>query len=212
MRDTRARDAGLEPEFWTAEGELKARLRQQEATGRLGLAALTGVSLAGLMDEAVNLVAGVLAVEYCKILEIVPDGATLFLRAVVGWKEGLVGRATVGTNLQSQAGYALISAEPVVVEDLRTENRFEDTALLREHGVVSGLSTTIRVGGHAYGVLSAHQEQKAVHGGRNPVPAGGLRGSRRGDRAQTREARQGEPPRRKHRVGRRRRETFLLPG
>lgn len=160
MSDTRSRGAGVEPEFWTAEEELRARVRQQEATGRLGLAALSGMSLAGLRDEAVNVVAAVLEVEYCKILELMPDGNTLLLRAGVGWKDGLVGRATVGTNLRSQAGYALISADPVVVEDLRTENRFADAELLLEHGVVSGLSTTIHVGGRAYGVLSAHARDR----------------------------------------------------
>ena len=40
MSDTRSRGAELEPEFWSAEEELRARVRQQEATGRLGLAAL----------------------------------------------------------------------------------------------------------------------------------------------------------------------------
>jgi GAF domain-containing protein len=159
MSDTRSRGAELESEFWSAEEELRARVRQQEATGRLGLAALSGMDLSGLMEEAVHAVAGVLEVGYCKILELMPDGATLLLRAGVGWREGLVGTATVGTNLQSQAGYALISPGPVVVEDLRKENRFEDIDLLQEHGVVSGLSTTIHVGGRAYGVLSAHTKE-----------------------------------------------------
>jgi hypothetical protein len=36
MSDTRSR--GAEQEFWSAEEELRARVRQQEATGRLGLA------------------------------------------------------------------------------------------------------------------------------------------------------------------------------
>ena len=151
---------GVEPELWTAEEELRARLRQQEATGRIGLAALSGMSLTDLMQETVNAVAGVLDVEYCKILELMPEGTTLLLRAGVGWRDGLVGRATVGTNLRSQAGYALISTGPVVVEDLRTENRFEAAALLREHGVLSGLSTAIQVGGRAYGVLGAHTKSK----------------------------------------------------
>jgi len=146
----------------TAEKELRDRVRQQEATGRLGLAALSGMSLSDLMDEAVKVVAGVLAVEYCKILELVPDGTALLLRAGVGWKEGIVGTTTVGTNLQSQAGYALISKEPVMVEDLRSENRFEDEELLREHGVVSGLSTTVHVSGRPYGVLSAHTSRRRV--------------------------------------------------
>ncbi len=118
------------------------------------------MGLAGLMDEAVNVVAAVLEVEYSKLLELMPDGTTLLLRAGVGWREGLVGRATVGTNLRSQAGYALISAGPFVVEDLRTENRFADAELLLEHGVVSGLSTTIHVGGRAYGVPCAHTNKR----------------------------------------------------
>ena len=46
------------------------------------------MSLTGLIDEAVNVVAAVLEVEYCKILELMPDGNTLFLRAGVGWREG----------------------------------------------------------------------------------------------------------------------------
>ena len=151
---------GVELELWTAEEELRARLRQQEATGRIGLAALFGMSLTDLMQETVNTVAGVLDVEYCKILELMPEGTTLLLRAGVGWRDGLVGRATVGTNLRSQAGYALISTGPVVVENLRTENRFEAAALLREHGVMSGLITAIQVGGRAYGVLGAHTKSK----------------------------------------------------
>src|SRR5215207_7783338 len=89
-----------------------------------------------------------------------PDGTKLLLRAGVGWKEGYVGRATVGTNLESQAGYALISGGPVVVEDLRTENRFYGPPLLLEHGVVSGISTIIYVSGHPYGVLGAHTKTK----------------------------------------------------
>jgi GAF domain-containing protein len=67
-----------------------------------------------------------------------------------------VGRATVGTNLESQAGYTLISKGPVIVEDLRDERRFEGPPLLSEHGVVSGISVTVYVHGHAFGVLGAH--------------------------------------------------------
>jgi len=145
-----------------AEEELRARVRQQEATGRLGLVALSGTSLSDLMDEAVDVVAEVLSVEYSKILELVDDGTALLLRAGAGWKEGFVGTTIIGTNLQSQAGYALISAGPVVVEDLRTENRFEDSELLRKHEVVSGLSTTIHVNGRAYGVLSAHTKERRL--------------------------------------------------
>jgi hypothetical protein len=41
------------------------------------------------MEDAVRVIAGVLEVEYCGILELLPDGERLLLRAGVGWKEGL---------------------------------------------------------------------------------------------------------------------------
>ena len=142
------------------EEELRDRVRQQEAVARLGMSALSQSRLPDLMDEAAKTVTEVLAVEYCKLLELTPDGTKLLLRAGVGWETGLVGRATVGTNLESQAGYALISGGPVVVEDLRSERRFHGPALLLEHGVVSGISVIIYANGHPYGVLGAHTRKK----------------------------------------------------
>lgn len=109
----------------TVEEELRVRVRQQEATGRLGMAALSGEDLPALVSRAAETVAAVLSVEYAKVLELLPDGSGLLLSAGVGWREGSVGRATVGANLESQAGYTLISREPVLVEDLRDERRFD---------------------------------------------------------------------------------------
>lgn len=167
MTDSPRYDTGLTPTEQdpdgtpqTAEDELRARVRQQEATGWLGLAALLGTDMAALMDQAAGVIAEVLSVEYSEILELLADGTGLLLRAGVGWSEGLVGQATVGTNLESQAGYTLISRGPVIVEDLREERRFEGPPLLSEHGVVSGISATIYVHGHAYGVLGAHTAKK----------------------------------------------------
>jgi PAS domain S-box-containing protein len=73
-----------------------------------------------------------------------------------------VGRATVNVNRDAQAGYTLLSDEPVVVEDLRYEQRFRGHPLLREHGVVSGMTVIIRPGGRPFGILGAHtRERKA---------------------------------------------------
>jgi GAF domain-containing protein len=144
----------------TPEEELKARVRYQEALVGLGKSALSDANSSDLLDEAARVVAEVLSVEYCKILELSPDGTELLLRAGVGWKERYVGRVTVGANLESQAGYTLISGGPVVVEDLRTEDRFNGPLLLLEHGVVSGISTIIYVNGHPYGVVGAHTKRK----------------------------------------------------
>ncbi len=78
------------------------------------------------------------------------------MRAGLGWKEGLVGHATVGTGMDSQAGFTLNAQNPVVVDDLTKERRFTGPPLLREHDIISGISCTIRDSTGPYGVLGAH--------------------------------------------------------
>ncbi|HEX9872418.1 MAG TPA: PAS domain-containing protein, partial [Candidatus Tectomicrobia bacterium] len=138
------------------EEELKVRARQQAAVAEFGQRALANPPLAELFDETVDLVAHTLAVEYCKVLQLLPDGKALRLQAGVGWKAGLVGHALVDAGADSQAGYSLLTKEPVIVEDLRTETRFRGTRLLHDHNIVSGLDVIIHRGGQPFGILSAH--------------------------------------------------------
>jgi len=122
---------------------LQARVTQQTTIVRFSQYALRGINIDSLMNCAVTLLAKTLDVEYTKVLELLPHGKALLLRAGVGWQVGLVGQATVDTETNSQAGYTLLSQEPIVVEDLRTESRFSAPPLLRDHGVVSGMSVII---------------------------------------------------------------------
>src|SRR5262249_54784575 len=140
-----------------AEELLSRQARAQAAVAALGQKALAVPDLPALMSEAVHTLAGVLGVEYCKLVELLPGDRELLLRAGVGWREGLVGHATGGPGLDAQAGYTLLSGGPVVVEDLGTEARFRAPPLLREHGVVSGMSCRIAgPAGQPYGVLGVH--------------------------------------------------------
>ena len=153
------RTAALESEIVERrriEEEMQARVRQQAAVVQVGQCALGLDDLLALMDEACVVVAETLGVEYCKVLELLPDGSNLLLRAGFGWKEGLVGQEKVSAGTQSQAGYSLLSNQPVIVEDLQTETRFIGPLLLREHGVVSGMSVIIPGRDRPFGVLGAH--------------------------------------------------------
>ena len=137
--------------------ELRHRASQQETIARLGERALTESNLQAFFDDTAVIIAAMLNVEFVKILELVPGDAELLLRAGVGWKPGLVGRAHVTTVRGSQAGYTIAAGGPVVVENLATETRFESPTLLHDHGVVSGLSCPIAGrDGRAYGVVGAH--------------------------------------------------------
>ncbi len=141
---------------------LKIRTRQQETVAHLGLKVLKGGDLTAIMNEAVEAIAKTLNNEFCKVLELLPDGENLLLRAGAGWKEGLVEKATVCTGLDSQAGYTLQSDEPIVVDDLRTEKRFSGPHLLHDHGVVSGMSVIIQGQKGPWGVLGTHSTQHKV--------------------------------------------------
>ena len=143
-----------------AEEELRVRARQQEAIAQLGQQALVGTNLDALMDEAVTLIAQTLEVEYCSVLQLLPGGSALLLRAGVGWQSGLVGHTTVGTDTESQAGYTLLSNEPVVVADLCNETRFSGSPLLHNHRVISGLSVIIPGQNRPFGVLGTHTTRR----------------------------------------------------
>ena len=90
------------------EASLRCRERQQAALAQLGQHALECDSLNDLFDLTVEHLATELNVEFAKILELLPDGRELLLRAGVGWQPGLVGRATVSAGKESQAGYTLL--------------------------------------------------------------------------------------------------------
>lgn len=157
----------------TAEAEIQEHAHRKAVIADLSQSALAGSGLDRLMEYVVEQVARCLDIEYAKILELLPDGRTLLLKAGVGWKEGLVGKATVSAGLESQAGYTLliskpadestlIAGKPVIVEDLSRETRFSGPPLLFEHGVVSGMSITIPGYARPYGVLGVHTRKHRV--------------------------------------------------
>jgi PAS domain S-box-containing protein len=141
--------------------EVRVRSRQQETLARLGERALTETDLQKFFDEVVTTVGEIIDVELVKILELLPGDAELLLRAGIGWQPGLVGKATLSTSRDSQAGYTLASGRPVITEDLAAETRFAGQTLLQDHGVVSGITAPIAGhDGRAYGVLGAHTTKR----------------------------------------------------
>ncbi|QLK26837.1 PAS domain S-box protein [Natrinema zhouii] len=142
------------------DSDVHTRIRQQEVVAELGQQALEIDDLDQLMHDAAVAVAETLNNEYAKILELLPGGDEVFLREGVGWHDGLVGNATVPTDLDSQAGYTLLSEEPIIVDNLRTEKRFSGPDLLREHDVISGISVIIGSIEEPWGVLGTHTTKK----------------------------------------------------
>ncbi len=132
-------------------------MSQQTAVAELGQAALSGLDVDQVLNLAVDLTRRILDVEYVEILHRPAPNEPLILVAGRGWVDDVrVGEATVSCDRNSLAGYTLVTAEPVFVEDLAAEIRFTAPPLLVDHGVVSGMSVTIPDGKHPFGVLGAH--------------------------------------------------------
>lgn len=139
--------------------KLRIKEKQYDALYTIGRMALKCESLQVFMDESVKLIAKTLDLEFCKILELKPDGNFL-LRAGTGWKPGFVGKAIVEGGKWSQAGYTVFSKVPVIVRNFAEESRFDAPEILREHNIASGISVIIGDVDKPYGVLGAHSTKK----------------------------------------------------
>ena len=141
------------------EAELRNRVDQQEIVANLGRRALEERDLDPLLSDAARFVAEALGMDYCRVLAL--DGDELILRQGVGWRDGVVGSATVSAvENDSQAAYTLSVSEPVVVENLETETRFSGPDLLRNHDVTSGISAVIGPIDDPWGVLGTHSRDQ----------------------------------------------------
>ncbi len=150
----------LQQKHRQTEAKLKARLRQQAVAVELGHRALAGVPLDTLLQEACLLVAQTLGLEMSLVLEARPDGATYFLRAGVGWEAGRVGRTTLHLRADADACFPVTSPAPVILVNLEAYPDRAVPALLREHGVISGMSVVIPAPGSPYGFLGAYTRHR----------------------------------------------------
>jgi diguanylate cyclase (GGDEF)-like protein/PAS domain S-box-containing protein len=118
------------------EERLLANAARQAALADLGRWALVGLDYTDLVEDAVGVLADQLGVDIVHVFEALPDADFLTLAAsrgqVVANNELLSADPT-----SSPASFALVTQEPVVSEDLRSEDRFDIPALWTRANAVS---------------------------------------------------------------------------
>ena len=130
------------------------KLRKQVSTlAEFGKCALGVDDVGELLQEATQLVSDAIEVDLVKVLELLPDGNTMLVRAGVNWAPGVVGHAIIPANEGSAAGYALQIGKPVICENVATETRFQIPMLLTEHGVKSTVNVLVRGDDRPFGIL-----------------------------------------------------------
>jgi GAF domain-containing protein len=132
---------------------LRLRVRQQELLSEFGVLSLKGTPFPELLDLAARLVAEGLQAEFAKVLKYQPEAKRFLVCAGVGWGPEVVGKATVGADMASPAGYALHTGKPVISNHLNIEDRFRTPELLVEHGIRRAMNVILQGDGRPYGVL-----------------------------------------------------------
>ncbi len=143
---------------------LRQRIRQQELLAELGVLALQGTNFIGMLNHTAQMTAEGLGAEYCKVMEYLPAENRLLVRAGVGWDEGVVGKASVGADLASPAGYALRTGKPVISNHLENEQRFRTPELLVEHGIRRAMNVILQGDGSPFGVLEVDSKSEGEFG------------------------------------------------
>ena len=110
-------------------------LQQQTALARFGELALKSDDLDEVLTEACHLVGEALGTDLAKVMELKEDGETLFVRARVGWKPGVVGEATTKASDKTSEGHALKTGGPMISPDIAKETRFSYPPFLVDNGV-----------------------------------------------------------------------------
>jgi two-component system, sensor histidine kinase PdtaS len=134
----------------TALDKLRRHVRILVDIGRL---AGEKTDLNRFLDQASVQIARAVEIHHVKVLQYRPRTSDLLLVAGVGWKEGVVGTATLSTDLRSPPGRTFQTAEPVSIKDINKQDEYVHSDILKEHGIISLSNVPVLIEGAAWGVL-----------------------------------------------------------
>ncbi len=134
--------------------ELQQRLDQQVVIADLGLRALGAEDVSALMTAASAAIARTLRVDRASVLEARPSD--LLLRGGFGWPDEWINTAKIADSTSSHAGHVLHTCQPLIIEDVRREDRFPGETFLGESHPVSVIAIPIPGEVRPWGVLTAH--------------------------------------------------------
>lgn len=133
-----------------------ARLRKQhELVVEFGVMSLKASDLDELLDQACATVATGMRTRFAKVLMPIAQSDELLLSHGVGWDAADIGRARIGGDEASPAGYAMATYRPVLSNHLGLEQRFRTPSLLKKYGIERAINVPIRGISAPFGVLEA---------------------------------------------------------
>jgi len=147
-----------------SEIENRQHAMQQSLLAEFGQKALASTNLDTIMDEAAVVVAKGLEVEFCRAMQLSPDGTSLIFKAGCGWNDRWLRRSVPINDPDVRKRYELhLNVNgPIVVDDFATETRFVPSATLTEHQIVSAVEVIIRGPSGIYGMVGAYSRERSA--------------------------------------------------
>lgn len=148
-------ESSPDPDFRTPPEELRYRLRQQSLLARFGEQGLRERDRQALLDMACQACAEGLETPFSKVLAYDEASSRLMLVAGTGWRTDAEGRTSLGSDMESPAGYAFRTGKPVLSNHLENEERFRTPSFLAEHRIRRAINVLIQpeIEGRPFGVL-----------------------------------------------------------
>jgi hypothetical protein len=137
------------------EQRVRDRTRRHASVVDFSQRALSGLETDKLLQEAVSIAAQSLPATCAAVMELLPDGDVLAVRAMAGWKGDVLLRAEVSAKPETVSGHALLTGEPTVGHHPRMGTWFELPPELRERGIASIIAVPIWRERGYYGTLEA---------------------------------------------------------
>lgn len=132
--------------------ETELQLRQQTVVAEIGHEALRGSGIDQLLSTIAHKTTQALGMEYCLVLENSPDHKTFTIKTACGFGENFTGK-TLPNTADSVAGYTLLANEPVIINDLDSDDRFGPGTGPGMDKARSGASILIPNDDFAWGVI-----------------------------------------------------------
>jgi signal transduction histidine kinase len=145
----------------TIDPNISTKDQQLSSVAFLGQLALSGIVLDELFMQAASMLRQTLPVQFVMIWDLRAD--QLFqLRTATGPSDGATqfGRAAIEAN--SLEHFTIVSPDPLVIEDLKTETRFQPPEHYLEQGMTSGLSMLMGTVESSYGVIEVFSRKSQI--------------------------------------------------
>jgi CheY-like chemotaxis protein/GAF domain-containing protein len=138
----------------------KARAEEHAAVIEIAKLALSGTRVRDLQKRAAELLARTLRTPFCQISDFESDGPALRLRAGVGWRQGSIGVARIGTESGSYFDSVRAAGGTLVSSDHATDERFRAPDLLANHSVTAGVSVLMGDPNRPVGLLGVYARNR----------------------------------------------------